>query len=150
MASITVLLSFSRTCFFRGLEPGKRLTFALQEVEGAEETPAAAARGGLGRRLLSQQLGELTPRQVDESGQVTQHQLCEHLGLLVTELLHKEVGVEDDGGGTAGTGAARTLLWLDPHGARCTSDRDKGSAWSRLVQVRSHTQAAQCSLTSPE
>lgn len=67
------------------------LTFSLEEVEGAEEAGGWRHPG----LRLSRELGELLPGEVDEPGDVTEHQLGEGLCVLVSQPLHEEVWVDD-------------------------------------------------------
>ncbi|TNN75306.1 hypothetical protein EYF80_014543 [Liparis tanakae] len=58
-----------------------------REVERAEKAPG----GGQLSLGLSGELGKRVPRQVDETSDITEHQIREGLWMLVSQPLHEEV-----------------------------------------------------------
>lgn len=97
-------------------------TFASEEVKRPEEASIPSCWGL--RTLLAQELRELSSRQIDEAGDVTQHQFEENIGVLMAKFLHKKVGVEDDGGSSV-TRAPRGFVMIDHHITPCTSGGDQ-------------------------
>lgn len=66
-------------------------TFTFQEVEGAQK---GAGRGYF-RLTISCELGELIPWKVYESSDTAEYQIREVLWVLMSQPLHKKVGVKD-------------------------------------------------------
>lgn len=73
------------------------LTLAFQRHQGTKKPRGCAVCSRQLWVLLSHELGQLSPRQVDEPGDVADNQLREHLRFFMAQLFHKEVGIEDNG-----------------------------------------------------
>lgn len=94
-----------------------RLTFPLQEVEGAQK-----ATGSRGFRIrIPNKLCKLIPWKVDETGDVAQDQISEGLRLLMFQPLHEEIRVKDDR-----PAGVRHFLG-DDHAAFCPANKKRNT-----------------------
>lgn len=100
-------------------------TFAFEEVERAKEAPISTCWGL--RAFFTEELRKLSPGEIDEASSVAKHQLQEDVGVLVAELFHKEIRVEDDWR-SASTTAPWGILTIGHHSAHFTTERMQKNA----------------------
>lgn len=72
------------------------LTLALQRHQRTKKSRGCAVCSRQLWVLLSHELGQLCPWQVNEPGNVADNQLSEHLWFFMAQLFHKEVRIEND------------------------------------------------------